>query len=567
MNRTSWLLAASMLCRVALQAAPAMAQLNGATAPVAGEPFQVTARSYPSATQASIVWSSSAAGVTGFRIERRIYGSRAWTQTSVAGALARNAIDSNLLLGTAYEYRVSALFGDGSAQASAGQVILRTPDRAGDGTDYTLAGAPRRVTAQPMNNTEVAVEWLDATPDEIGFRVERLDPGADWRVVDMVAANALLYRDRSLQAGVQYQYRVTAVRADGSAYTSLPVAVTTPAAGVTNVFYVDAATGNDWNAGTEARPWQTLQKAHDAMTPGQTVLVRRGTYTNQWNYTVLQIYRSGAPGAPVTYRNYPGERPLIKTIKGVNHHGIEARDASWLVIDGFEIEGHVKQVSYAEAKEQNDLALAYSKMNPQRYIGATVDSNGISVIGRVAGSKPHHIQIRNNYVHDVPGGGISVIEGDYVTVEHNRTTNTSSYSPYGTSGISYLTPYNFDTNTSTYRLMVMNNVVTEASNLFPCNCYNFIQPTDGNGIILDTFDQHTYTGRSLVANNIVYNNGGRGIHAFHSSFIDVFGNTLYRNSTIAITGEGEISMQNVHSARIFNNILVASPGPSAEQSQ
>ena len=402
MKHTSWLFAASIVCGTALQAAPALAQLNGATAPVAGEPYQVTARSYPSATQAAISWASSAAGVTGFKVERRLYGSRAWSQAAVTAPTARSAIDSNLLLNNSYEYRVSALFGDGAAQASAGQVILRTPVADASTADYALAAAPRRLSAQAMNSTEVTLEWQDTTPDEIGFRVERLDPGASWRVVEMVAPDTTLYRDRALQGGVQYQYRVSAVRADGSAPGSLPATVSTPAAGVNSVFYVDAATGSNNNPGTEARPWQTIQKAHDTLTAGQTVLVRRGTYTNPYNYTVLQINRSGEPGAPITYRNYPGERPLVKTTKGVNHHGIEARDASWLVIDGFEGEGHVKQVTYAEAQAQNDLALAYSKLTPQKYIGATVDSNGISITGKVAGKKPHHIVIQNNYVHDVP---------------------------------------------------------------------------------------------------------------------------------------------------------------------
>lgn len=102
-----------------------------------------------------------------------------------------------------------------------------------------------------------------------------------------------------------------------------------------------------------------------------------------------------------------------------------------------------------------------------------------------------------------------------------------------------------------------NNVATEARNLFPCNCFRFKQPTDGNGIILDTFNKNAYTGRTLVANNIVFNIGGRGIHALNSAYIDVFGNTVYRNGTEAITGEGEISTQRSKFIRVHNNILVA----------
>jgi parallel beta-helix repeat protein len=196
-------------------------------------------------------------------------------------------------------------------------------------------------------------------------------------------------------------------------------------------------------------------------------------------------------------------------------------------------------------------------MSPPKYIGATVDSNGISIAGKTI-NKTHHVVVRNNVVHDTPGAGIAANFVDYVTLDGNRIWNTSAYSPYGTSGLSMLTPYNFDTNTATYRNTLTNNVVSEAINLFPCNCFGFKQPTDGNGIILDTFNKNAYAGRTLVANNIVFNNGGRGIHALNSAYIDVFGNTMVRNSTQQITGEGEISTQKSKFIRVYNNIMVAS---------
>lgn len=556
MKRKNVLLATPLLCMMLGAAVPALAQLNGSATSAAGEPYNVVARSYPSATQAVVTWSSTSPAATGFRVERRIVGSRAWLLQAQVAADSRSHVDSNLLLGTAYEYRVSAVRADGSVLSSTGQVILTTPT-SGNPADYTAAAAPRRLSAQPMNSGEITLEWQDASPDETAFRIERKDPGQDWRAVASVAANATLYRDRNLQAGTNYQYRVSAVRPSGVDATSLAAPGATPAAGVNSIFYVDPAAGNDSNPGTEARPFKTLQKAHDVMLPGHTVLARKGTYTLTWNYTVLMIRNSGLEGAPITYRNYPGERPLIKTTKGKNHHGIEVRDAAWIVIDGFEVEGHVNQVTYDEAKYENDLSKTYWQMSPRKYIGATVDSNGISLAGKTLG-KTHHIVVRNNIVHDTPGGGIAAGLVDYVTIENNRVYNTSAYSPYGTSGISYLVPYNHDTNTQSYKLVVMNNVVSGASNLFPCECYQYRQQTDGNGIIIDSFNSRSYTGRTLVANNIVYDNGGRGIHSFNSRYLDVFNNTTYRNGKIQITGEGEISVQGSKFVRVWNNIFVAS---------
>ncbi len=558
MKRTPVLLAIPLLCALACAAVPAMAQLNGATVSAMGEPYNVVARSYPSPTQAVVTWSSNPPNVTSFKVERRILGSRAWIQQAILGPDARSYVDTNLLLGTAYEYRVGVVRPEsGAVLVSTGQVILTTPTNA-SAADYLAAAAPRRLTAQPMNSSDITLEWRDATPDETGFMIERRDPGQDWRAVTSVAANVTLFRDTGLQPSTVYQYRVSAQRAGAPDALSFEATAATAPASAPGIYYIDAVNGSNTNPGTEARPWATLQKAHGTLLPGQTVMVRKGTYTSATNYAVLAINKSGLDGAPITYRNYPGERPLVKTTKGVNNHGIEVRDAAYIVIDGFEVEGHVKQVSYEEAKEQNDLALAYSKLSPVKYITAIVDSNGISVSGKTI-NKTHHITIRNNVVRDTPGGGIAANFADYVTIENNRVSGTSAYSPYGTSGISFLTPYNYDTNTSSYRLVAMNNVVSGASNLFPCNCFGFKQPTDGNGIIIDSFNKFTYTGRTLVANNIVFDNGGRGIHSLNTNYADIFNNTTYKNSTIQITGDGEITMQRTKFARIWNNIIVARP--------
>ena len=52
--------------------------------------------------------------------------------------------------------------------------------------------------------------------------------------------------------------------------------------------------------------------------------------------------------------------------------------------------------------------------------------------------------------------------------------------------------------------------------------------TDGNGIIYDTF--RSYAGQSLCLGNIVYHNGGKGIHVFKSGHVTVANNTAYNNN-------------------------------------
>jgi hypothetical protein len=87
--------------------------------------------------------------------------------------------------------------------------------------------------------------------------------------------------------------------------------------------------------------------------------------------------------------------------------------------------------------------------------------------------------------------------------------------------------------------------------------------TDGNGIIIDD-SRNTqnnsklgvYKGRTLVENNIVFENGARGLHVFESDHVDIVNNTSYHNSFQIETPEGEISAIFASDVRVFNNILV-----------
>jgi hypothetical protein len=61
--------------------------------------------------------------------------------------------------------------------------------------------------------------------------------------------------------------------------------------------YYVAPTGNDSNPGTQALPWKTIQKAANTLAAGDTVIVAAGTYPER-----VQVTRSGAAGAPITFR-------------------------------------------------------------------------------------------------------------------------------------------------------------------------------------------------------------------------------------------------------------------------
>src|SRR5262245_61931814 len=69
-------------------------------------------------------------------------------------------------------------------------------------------------------------------------------------------------------------------------------------------FYVSPA-GSDSNPGTEAQPFRTIQRAANAVGPGNTVIVEDGVYSgsNQCSNAVVCLTRGGSAGQLVTLKS------------------------------------------------------------------------------------------------------------------------------------------------------------------------------------------------------------------------------------------------------------------------
>jgi hypothetical protein len=86
----------------------------------------------------------------------------------------------------------------------------------------------------------------------------------------------------------------------------LSAAFQLPATAATTLYV--ATNGNDGNAGTQAAPLATIQKAVSLITAGGTIAVRGGTYALASN---IQITRSGTSSAPITLTAYGTEKVII----------------------------------------------------------------------------------------------------------------------------------------------------------------------------------------------------------------------------------------------------------------
>jgi parallel beta-helix repeat protein len=320
--------------------------------------------------------------------------------------------------------------------------------------------------------------------------------------------------------------------------------------GHTQNYFVSALTGSDRNDGlTINKPFATINKGGVLVNPGDTVFVMNGTYHSS-NGPVLEFAKSGAEDQYITFKAYPGHNPKI-TAWGNVWNAIHII-GSYVVIDGFELQGNNANINYAQAFQ------SYQEyMNGGRNWSsiANFNTNGIT-IGQT--SSAHNVIIRNCRIHHFPGGGINAIQADYITIESNIVYNNSWYCMYANSGISILHPYNSDSYTG-HKIIIRNNISYNNKTTVPWHISEEL--SDGNGIIIDVNQfpaNQPYIGRTLVENNISFNNGGSGIHAFRADHVDIINNTAYKNGTMV--GYQEIFANSCNDVNILNNIMYARAG-------
>jgi parallel beta helix pectate lyase-like protein len=99
--------------------------------------------------------------------------------------------------------------------------------------------------------------------------------------------------------------------------------------------YYISPLGSDAAAGSLAAPWKTLQKAANAVAPGDHVVVRAGTYTG------FNLTTPGTAAAPITFSADPGVTITAPNPSGpqAGKDGINVEGADYAIIEGFDVVG------------------------------------------------------------------------------------------------------------------------------------------------------------------------------------------------------------------------------------
>lgn len=156
-------------------------------------------------------------------------------------------------------------------------------------------------------------------------------------------------------------------------------------------FYVSAATGSDANPGTIDQPWQSLQKAFDALQPGQIAYLRAGTYGALCSASTFS--RAGTLTSPITVQGYPGERAVL--------HGQIRLEGAFFRLSNVVVEGPSCGTWGATTRQGENLVLMVPGTTHHIEVSNSEIYHGGWHAGIAAGGDD--IWILNNYIHDNGG--------------------------------------------------------------------------------------------------------------------------------------------------------------------
>jgi hypothetical protein len=175
----------------------------------------------------------------------------------------------------------------------------------------------------------------------------------------------------------------------------------------------------------------------------------------------------------------------------------------------------------------------------------------------------HHIIFANDIANGCYGAGFESIPNgsagtDYFVLVGNIAYNAAQQSTQCGSGITVFEPAESDQLPGTH-IYVAGNYTWGNKDANPCAGGT---PTDGEGVIFDTFDAVNYTQQAVMDNNVAFLNGASGFRVVKTTKAPVYvvNNTAFGNDTDTNLNTiwcGEITLQESKGINVANNIAQA----------
>jgi PKD repeat protein len=385
----------------------------------------------------------------------------------------------------------------------------------------TTTGATQQFTASVTGTSNTAITWMVS------------GTGCGGTACGTISSTGLYTAPAGAPSPPTVTVTATSV-ADPTKSASAAVTIVPPA-GATYYLAPAANGGNDSNSGlSETAPWLT---PNHALTCGDVLQAAAGAYDpNNFYYSWGAVTcAAGNNVAWVKCATFDACTMSVTTSHGV------AMNASYWGIQGFAITGN---------------------------------SSGGPCIQMYPNALIHHLIVANNVLVGCGQGGVAASNNgtsfseDYLAIIGNIVYGTSGGSASCTSGISVYEPKKYDSLPGTH-IYIAGNFSFANQDGNPCNGG---APTDGSGVILDTFDGSqgglpAYDQQAVVENNLLIANGGRGITVYENNagsglwaHIYALNNTMWNNNLDANTDSdafncGELEINTAYNVEAYKNIM------------
>lgn len=271
--------------------------------------------------------------------------------------------------------------------------------------------------------------------------------------------------------------------------------------------YYVAKTGNDSNVGSATAPFKTIQKAAAIVNPGDTVIVKDGTYTDTYapGY-LLYLTRGGNASNWITFKS---ETKWGAVLDGQNTAECVSftRYSSYIRIENFEIKNCTVGIISADTPGATNNYIYGNHIHHAKEDGIDL-ANG-----------SHNFTIDSNVIHDVYLPETNQYHGIYVAHDTSNTT-------------------------------IINNIIYDCPSGWPIHLYSHGSPNpqQNTKIINNTFadpnpvmNGHIIIAASspnlLIENNIFYNPTDAAIRGYTGSGTNIVISNNITNSGSICTGD------------------------------
>ncbi|MBK9107249.1 MAG: DUF1565 domain-containing protein [Saprospiraceae bacterium] len=296
-------------------------------------------------------------------------------------------------------------------------------------------------------------------------------------------------------------------------------------------FYV-STNGNDLNKGNHwFVPFKTLEKAQDAVRPGDTVHIMRGDYYAKSAFN-FEVTRNGTEGKWIVYKNYLNHKPVLYSgSKGVIH----VKSSHYISFEGLILDVKNDWIDDAETNLQTGIAIQGVYEEPAS-----------------------HIKIYNCFIKNFKGPAIALENYDFITLSYNRFYNNAWDSK--AAAVVLFTKAVETQSTQPYRNYIQSNVFEK----------NSISKTTSqpvcNPVIKFEYSKSSLLPdqkHALIYNNILYTNGGGGISIENGVAFLIMNNTHYKNAQQDSCEMPEIVISQSTNVLAANNIFFTSSAKPA----